>query len=208
LTGQRVLDVGAYNGCFSFECERRGASEVVAMDLSAPNQQGFGILRELTGSRRVRFETGSVYRLDEGTLGRFDVVLFLGVLYHLRYPLLAFDQLRKVTRGTLYIETLVIDDRFFEGGKDFQRLADYHAALPDVALWQFYKGDEISGDGSNWFGPNIRAVADGLESAGFVPKLQSRWGDRAGFQATPSGVGTISASYEWNSERIRNDLLL
>jgi tRNA (mo5U34)-methyltransferase len=208
LAGQRVLDVGAYNCCFSFECERRGAAEVVAIDLWPPQNMGFHVLRELVGSKRVRYELGSVYSLDERTLGRFDVVLFLGVLDHLRYPLLALDQLRKVTRGTLYVETLVIDHRFYCDGKDFQTLTAYHPVLQDVALWQFYKGAEIAGDASNWFGPNIRAVADALESAGFVPKLHSTWGDRAGFQATPSGVGTMPASYEWKSDAIRRDLLL
>jgi tRNA (mo5U34)-methyltransferase len=208
LTGRRVLDIGAYNCCFSFECERRGATEVVALDLQPPHDLGYFVLRDLTGSQRVRFEPGSVYRLDERVLGQFDVVLFLGVLYHLRYPLLALDQLRKVTRGTLYLETLVIDRRFFESGKDFQRLADYHPALTEVALWQFYKADEIAGDTSNWFGPNIRAVTDGLESAGFAPKLHSTWGDRAGIQAMPAGAGTMRDSYEWKSDRVRGDLLL
>lgn len=139
LRGMRVLDVGAFNCCFSFECERRGAGEVIAFDLQDPRELGFFVLRDLLDSRRVRFEQGCVYNLDRQMLGEFDIVLFLGVLYHLRYPLLAFDQLRKITRGTLYVETLVIDNRFLEGGKDFQALSDYHPALTTVPLWQFYK---------------------------------------------------------------------
>ncbi len=101
LSGLRVLDVGAFNGCY-----RRGAAEVVAMDLQDhPNDLGFELLKGMLGSK-VRFV-------------QFDIVLFLGVLYHLRYPLLSFDQLRKVTGRKLYLETLVIDHRFLEGGKDF-----------------------------------------------------------------------------------------
>jgi tRNA (mo5U34)-methyltransferase len=208
LRGKRVLDVGAFNGCFSFECERRGADEVVALDLQDPSGLGFFALRDLLGSRRVRFEQGSVYNLDSASLGQFDIVLFLGVLYHLRYPLLAFDQLRKITAGTLYVETLVIDDRFLHGGKDFQPLRDYHAALTEVALWQFYKGAELAGDSSNWFGPNIRAVLDGLESAGFQPRLHSTWGDRAGFQASAGANGTLQTSYEGQSQIVRRGLNL
>ena len=208
LTGKRILDVGAFNCCFSFECERRGAAEVVAMDLQDPRDLGFTTLKNLVGSERVRFEQGSAYNLDRAKLGQFDIVLFLGVLYHLRYPLLAFDQLRKVTAGTLYVETLVIDHRFLEGGRDFQLLGDYHSSLPNVPLWQFYKGNEMANDHSNWFGPNVRAVLDGLASAGFSPRLHRTWGDRAGFQAITTGSGTVDASYEGLSPVVRNGLNL
>lgn len=208
LSGHRVLDVGAFNGCFSFECERRQAAEVVALDLQTPQELGFSTLRDLVGSQRVRFEQGSVYNLSAAALGEFDIVLFLGVLYHLRYPLLAFDQLRKVTRGTMFVETLVIDDRVLEGGKDFQCLSKYHPALTEIPLWQFYKGSELADDPSNWFGPNIRAVLDGLESAGFRPHLHSTWGDRAGFQAVCSNSGTVESSYEGMSTIVKEGLHL
>ena len=177
------------------------------MDLQDPRDLGFDALSKLLGSQ-VRFEQGSVYNLDSTSLGEFDIVLFLGVLYHLRYPLLALDQLRKVTKGTLFLETLVIDNRFLDGQKDFQALRNYHPALENVALWQFYKGAELAGDHSNWFGPNIRGVLDGLESAGFSPRLQSTWGDRAGFQAAAGGPGTIGASYEGASDIVRKGLNL
>src|SRR5687768_4276077 len=62
LTGQRVLDVGAWNGCFSFECERRGAAEVVAYGLENPQCSGFNKIRELLHSR-VEYVQGSVYAL-------------------------------------------------------------------------------------------------------------------------------------------------
>jgi tRNA (mo5U34)-methyltransferase len=207
LSGTRVLDVGAFNGCFSFECERRGAADVVAMDLQDPNDLGFELLKGMLGSK-VRFVQGSIYNLDAANLGQFDIVLFLGVLYHLRYPLLSFDQLRKVTGRTLYLETLVIDNRFLEGGKDFQPLSSYHPALVDVPLWQFYKGPELANDHSNWFGPNIRAVLDGLESAGFAPRLHSTWGDRAGFQAEPTTGSTVALSYEGASPIVKKGLNL
>jgi tRNA (mo5U34)-methyltransferase len=205
LTGKRVLDIGAYNCCCSFECERRGASEVVAFDLQDPAALGFPVLREALGSSRVRFEQGSVYNLDPETLGKFDVILFFGVLYHLRYPLLALDQLRKVARGKIYIETLVIDHRFLEGGRDLQELASYHPALTEVPLWQFYKSNEMAGDYSNWFGPNIRAVLDAFESAGLPAELMGTWGDRAAFQASP-GRGHIGQSYEGMSEMVRQQM--
>lgn len=206
LSGKRVLDIGAFNCCCSFECERRGAAEVVALDLQDPAKLGFPILRDAIGSGRVRFVQGSVYNLDPDTLGKFDVVLFFGVLYHLRYPLLAIDQLRRIARGKIYIETLVMDHRVIEGGRDLQELASYHPVLPEIPLWQFYKGDELEGDYSNWFGPNIRAVLDAFESAGLPAQLIGAWGDRATFQATAGGHGHIGQSYEGMSAVIRQQL--
>jgi tRNA (mo5U34)-methyltransferase len=63
LAGKRVLDVGAWNGCFSFECERRGASEVIAYGLENPDVAGFNRLKELLSSR-VKYVQGSVYTLS------------------------------------------------------------------------------------------------------------------------------------------------
>ena len=208
LTGKRVLDVGAFNCCCSFECERRGASEVVALDLQNPAHLGYPVLRDAVASSRVRFVQGSVYHLDPETLGKFDVILFFGVLYHLRYPLLAIDQLRRVARGKIYIESLVIDHRFIEGGRDSQELSSYHPALPAVPLWQFYKSNELEGDYSNWFGPNIQAVLDAFESAGLPAELICTWGDRATFQATAGGRGHVGQSYEGMSEVVRKQLAL
>lgn len=206
LSGKRVLDVGAFNCCFSFECERRGAAEVVAMDLQGPAELGFSALRQALDSRCVRFVQGSVYNLNPAILGQFDVVLFFGVLYHLRYPLLAIDQLRRILRGTAYVESLVIDHRFLAEGRDFQELASYNPALTAIPLWQFYREDELAGDHSNWFGPNIRAVLDGFQSAGLTANLISTWGDRAAFQVTPGGKDTIHKSYEGMSELVWKEL--
>jgi tRNA (mo5U34)-methyltransferase len=208
LSGKRVLDVGAFNCCCAFECERRGAAEVVALDLQNPEELGFPVLKDALRSRRVRFAQASVYHLDPDELGTFDVILFFGVLYHLRYPLLALDQLRRVARGTIYAETLVIDQRFLAEGKDFVPLACYHEALTKVPLWQFYKADELAGDHSNWFGPNIQAVLDGFESAGLNASLICQWGDRAAFQAVAGGIGTMRKSYEGSSDLVQRELAL
>jgi tRNA (mo5U34)-methyltransferase len=112
LSGKRVLDVGAFNGCCSFECERRGAAEVIALDLQPPAALGFPLIRDAISSRRVEFVQGSVYNLNPAIWGNSMWSCFFGVLYHLRYPLLAIDQLRRILRGTVYIESLVIDHRF------------------------------------------------------------------------------------------------
>jgi len=210
LTGQRVLDVGAWNGGFSFECERRGASEVIALSLEDPKTSGFDRLKSLLGSN-VSYVLGSVYNLDPDVLGEFDIVLFLGVLYHLRYPLLAADKLRRVTKGELFIETHVIDQCFIPAGKTSSEAvpsAEISPSLQDVPLWQFYRRTELSGDASNWFGPNIRAVLDGFGSAGFDVTMTQSWGHRAGFRARPSRTTDLDLSYEGLSQILQQGLNL
>src|SRR5262249_20393338 len=110
LSGKRVLDVGAGQGCFSFEGERRGAREGGALSLGTPAWTGFDRLHRLIGSR-VRYVQGSAYTLSPEELGTFDVALLFGVLHKLRYPLLALDRLRAVLRGEVFVEAHVIDGR-------------------------------------------------------------------------------------------------
>src|SRR5579862_2781770 len=88
LRGKRVLDIGAWDGWFSFEMERRGAS-VVAVD--AVPSGNFLRARELLGSK-VEYLVADVYDLRPSDLGVFDIVLFLGVLYHLKHPMLALER--------------------------------------------------------------------------------------------------------------------
>lgn len=174
LSGKRVLDIGAWNGCMSFECERRGADEVLALSPEDPRSSGFELLRQISGSTRVRYHAGSCYRLDPEEIGHFDVVLLCGVLYHLRYPLLGLDNVRRVCQGTLYVETHVSDI-------DLWRIDERLLSLP---LWRFYRRDELFGDPSNWFGPTSQAVVEALESAGFaVDHMATSQPTRAVFRA-------------------------
>lgn len=101
LSGLRVLDVGTLDGAFSFECERRGAAEVLAIDLE--QRPGFTVLHELLESQ-VRFEHTSVYNLVPESLGSFDLVLCLGLLHRLQHPSVALERLRSVCHGTLILE--------------------------------------------------------------------------------------------------------
>ena len=79
LAGMRVLDIGARDGFFSFEAERRGAREVIALDNEPPHHTGFSIAAELLGSKAT-YITENVYSLNPEQYGRFDLVLFLGVI--------------------------------------------------------------------------------------------------------------------------------
>jgi len=109
LTGKSVLDVGTTNGGAAFICEARGASRVVVSDIASPERFGFAALSD-TGRLQREFVHGSIYELPELLGGEtFDIVLFWGVLYHLRHPLLGLDSLRRLARDLVYVETAVSD---------------------------------------------------------------------------------------------------
>ncbi|MEM6889116.1 MAG: DUF1698 domain-containing protein [Pseudomonadota bacterium] len=191
LTGKSVLDIGAWHGAFSFECERRGADRVLAFSLEDPEATGFNRLKEVLNSN-VEYKLGSVYSLQDYDLGTFDVVLFFGVLYHLRYPLLSFDRLRDVCKdtGAVYIETHILLEN------------------ADRPMWVFYPADDLLGDPSNWFSPNVRAVIDGMNTAGFDTVLTGQWGDRAAFRADAVGGDPHAGTYEGVSDEVRQRLSL
>jgi tRNA (mo5U34)-methyltransferase len=200
LAGKRVLDVGAWNGCFSFECERRGAAEVVACSLENPDQSGFNRLKALLGSR-VSYVQGSVYDLAPERMGVFDVVLFFGVLYHLRYPLLAVDRLRTVCGGSVYVETHVVSNRLMLRPPLalLGRLANIALLFRSTPIWRQYREYELHrGDRSNWFGPNAQAVMESFQSAGFDIVQVASWSDRAAFRAdaVPVPERLLAGSYE------------
>ncbi len=108
LTGLRVLDVGCAEGFFSFEAERRGAAEVVGIDSFPDSARRFNICRNALGSKATAYLC-NVYDLSPRTFGTFDLVLFYGVLYHLRHPLLALEKILEVCTGTMLLQTAVAE---------------------------------------------------------------------------------------------------
>jgi tRNA (mo5U34)-methyltransferase len=155
LAGQTVLDVGAWDGFFSFEAERRGAARVLATDSYCwdgshdwGGKRGFLLAREALASQ-VEDQEVDVLELAPEKVGMFDVVLFLGVLYHMRHPLLALERVASVTRGMVVVETVV----------------DMLGTRRPAAA--FYPGEELANDATNWFGPNPAAVVAMLKVAGF-----------------------------------------
>jgi tRNA (mo5U34)-methyltransferase len=153
FAGRTVLDIGAWDGFFSFEAERRGAARVVAADYYSwhgggwGTKDGFRFARDARGSK-VEDVDIDVMDLSPERIGVFDVVLFLGVLYHLRHPLLALERVASVTSGLLILETVV----------DMVGIR-----RPAMA---FYPDRELNNDPTNWWGPNVPAVEGMLRSAG------------------------------------------
>src|SRR5438132_9715216 len=154
LDGLSVLDIGAWDGFFSFEAERRGARRVLATDHFCWGGGGWGTKAGFDLARRVLRSKVQDKRIDvldisPQTVGVFDLVLFVSVLYHMRHPLLALEKMASVTRKLLIIETHV-------------DMLD----CPRPAM-AFYPGCELCNDGSNWCGPNPAMIEAMLTTVGF-----------------------------------------
>jgi tRNA (mo5U34)-methyltransferase len=154
LDGLRVLDVGAWDGFFSFEAERRGA-QVLATDhfcWSGPGlgtKAGFDLAHDAFSSQVEALDIDPFQLCPEAVGGTFDVVLLLGVLYHVKDPLGLLERVRSVTRNLLILET--------QCGMLLTR-------SPAAA---FFPGSELNADGTNWWAPNIPAAVGLLGAAGF-----------------------------------------
>jgi tRNA (mo5U34)-methyltransferase len=186
LRGKTVLDIGAWDGYFSFRAEREGAARVVAVDhyvwsLRLPEQREYWQRAKRSGEEsvaphlvpglwdpqglpgRAGFDRAKA-RLNSqvepmildfsndnlDALGKFDVVIFAGVLYHLENPMDALRRLAAVTREMAAIRTVAVH-------------------LPNVnsAVWEFYPGSELEGDATNWWAPNKLALEGAVKAAGF-----------------------------------------
>jgi tRNA (mo5U34)-methyltransferase len=147
LRGKRVLDIGAWDGWFSFEMERRGAS-VVAVD--ATDKTNFREAKALLNSK-VEYVVGDICRLKPRDIGYFDIVLFFGVLYHLKHPMLALENVCELSTGLVCVESFVTDNG--------------DAPVPTL---EFYEGDELAGQFDNWVGPNVSCLLAMCRATGFA----------------------------------------
>ncbi len=186
LHGKTVLDIGAYDGFYSFEAERRGASRVVSLDhyvwsldlrehvhywaeckqrgivpepyhstphwrpADLPGKRGYDTAHRLRDSR-AEVVVADFMTFEPATLGTFDVVLFLGVLYHLENPLGGMRRVFELTGDVAIIETAAVVIPGYE----------------HVPLSEFYESNELNGDVSNWWAPNLRALIGLCRAAGF-----------------------------------------
>ncbi|HJZ60482.1 MAG TPA: DUF1698 domain-containing protein [Gemmataceae bacterium] len=186
LRGKSVLDIGAFDGYFSFTAERLGARRVVALDhyvwsmdlaehvrhyeeckragvapapyhtmpywrpTDLPGKRGFDIAHRVLGSK-VEAVVADFMDMDLGGLGAFDVVLYLGVLYHMEDPLRALRRVAAVTGELAVVETAAV------------ALPGYEHA----AVCEFYESSELNFDVSNWWAPNVKALEGLCRAAGF-----------------------------------------
>jgi tRNA (mo5U34)-methyltransferase len=166
LRGQTVLDIGCNGGFYAIEMKRRGADRVVGIDSDATYLAQARFAAEVC-SVEIELYQLSVYEVARlGT--RFDLVLFMGVLYHLRHPLLALDLIHEhaardllvfqsMQRGSDAVEPVAPDYPFWET-EIFNR--------PDFPRLHFIE-QAYAGDPTNWWVPNRACSEALLRSAGF-----------------------------------------
>jgi tRNA (mo5U34)-methyltransferase len=152
LRGKRVLDIGTWDGWFAFEMERRGA-EVVAIDCW--DNPRFREMHAILNSR-VDYRRFDIYELTRDRIGKFDIALFMGVLYHLKHPLLALERVCALTTDFAAVESFI--------------LREEHRPKTAVErpLIEFYENDEMGGQTDNWCAPNLPCLLALCRTAGFA----------------------------------------
>ena len=153
LRGKRVLDIGAWDGWFNFEMERRGA-EVMAIDCW--DNPRFREMHEILGSR-VDYRQHDIYELTPELVGRFDIVLFLGVLYHLKHPLLALERVCALSTDLAAVDSFILRDEHHPGEHVTER-----------PVMEFYETDEFVGQTDNWVAPSLPCLLAFCRTAGFA----------------------------------------
>jgi tRNA (mo5U34)-methyltransferase len=194
LAGATVLDIGPWNGAFSFEAVRRGAQHVTAIGPEDPDITGFADLTRVLELDNITYIRDSLYNIPKMNIQPVDIVLFLGVIYHLRNPLLALDIIHQVCHSMLYVDAPIIDyGLHIQREGDFARLSD----LSDVPLVYFSNCDEIARgkDQSNWFKPNRAALRDWVASSGFEVVHQDHTPDW-GYVAARRGRREFQVEFE------------
>jgi tRNA (mo5U34)-methyltransferase len=167
VSGKSVLDIGCNAGFYSIEMKRRGASRVLGIDSDERYLDQARLASETLGFDDLEFAKLDVY--DVGTIGeKFDLVIFMGVLYHLRHPLLALDLIREhvaadmllfqsMQRGSKHVLPLEADYEFKETELFFE------SGFPKLHFIE----KQYSHDWTNWWVPNRACTEAMLRSAGF-----------------------------------------
>ena len=166
LSGRTVLDVGCNGGFYAIEMKRRGARHVLAVDTDARYLAQARFAAEVMDVE-IEFQQMSVFDLP--TLGRrFDLVLFMGVLYHLRHPLLALDLLSEHVVGERLIFQSMLRgaEESLAVGADYEFTDTTPFADPRYPTLYFVER-KYAGDPTNWWIPNAACAEAMLRSAGF-----------------------------------------
>jgi tRNA (mo5U34)-methyltransferase len=167
LEGRSVLDVGCNAGFYSLEMKRRNAGRVVGIDSDSHYLRQARFAAEQSGLD-IEFQQMSVYEVGK-LQEKFDLVIFMGVLYHLRHPLLALDLLHEhVVKDQMLFQCLQRGD---ERVPELEENYDFGEWLifdrPDFPKL-FFVEERYASDPTNWFIPNQSAVQAMLRSAGFA----------------------------------------
>ncbi|HKR95214.1 MAG TPA: TIGR04290 family methyltransferase [Candidatus Angelobacter sp.] len=176
LSGLSVLDIGCNGGFYSIELKKRGASRVLGVDVDDRYLDQARFAAQVLGLD-IELAKCSVYDVDS-IAGQFDYVLFMGVFYHLRYPLYALDKVIKKVKGTLVFQTMI------RGALNSPELKDdYHFWNTEIFSrsdfpCMYFIEKNYAGDPTNWWIPNHGAMEAMLRSSGLEIKAhpeQETW---------------------------------
>ncbi len=166
LSGAEVLDVGCNGGFYSIEMKRRGAQRVLGIDVDD---------RYLTQARyatrtlglEVEFEKRSVYEVDR-IAGQFDYVFFMGVFYHLRYPVYALDQVVTKIRpnGRLVFQSMLRGSNEAKQWAENYRFWETEQFRDPAYPAMYFVEQSYANDQTNWWIPNRAAAEAVLRSSG------------------------------------------
>ncbi|MFL5374309.1 MAG: TIGR04290 family methyltransferase [Myxococcales bacterium] len=167
LTGKSVIDIGCNAGFFSIEMSRRGAARVLAVDHDERYLEQARLAVEVAGARNVELRKMSVYDIAE--VGeKFDLVVFMGVFYHLRHPLLALDLVREHVASDLMLFECML--RGSPELKAFEPDYPFEVRQPfDDPAWprMHFIEKKYAHDPTNWWTPNRAGMEAMLRSSGF-----------------------------------------
>ncbi|AXC14605.1 Methyltransferase type 11 [Acidisarcina polymorpha] len=167
LSGWSVLDIGCSSGFYSLEMKKRGAAQVIAIDTNERYLDQAQFAAQVAGLE-IDFRHMAIWEIAK--LGqKFDLVIFMGVLYHLRHPLLALDLIHEhaaknlllfqtMQRGSRVIEAVAEDYDFTDGRAPFDK-----PGFPKIHFVE----QRYSGDPTNWWIPNRACSEAMLRSSGF-----------------------------------------
>ncbi len=166
LSGWKVLDIGCNAGFYSLELAKRGA-EVLAIDLDDHYlNQAAWVARQFGLEDKITFKKMQIYDLAH-VAEKFDLVWFMGVFYHLRYPILALDIIAQKVNKLLVFQTLSIPGNETMEVPDDLNLTDRErmkeAGYPKMAFIE----KSLAGDYTNWWAPNHQGIISMLRSCGF-----------------------------------------
>jgi tRNA (mo5U34)-methyltransferase len=164
LSGATVLDIGCNAGFYSIEMKRRGAKRVLGLDIDDRYLNQARFAAETLGLE-IEFQKCSVYEVDS-IPGQFDYVLFMGVFYHLRYPLYAMDKVIKKIGGKLLFQTMLRgSDRTRKWAENYHFWNKEIFSDPDFPCMYFIE-QKYADDPTNWWIPNTSAAEAMLRSSG------------------------------------------
>lgn len=167
LSGKSVLDVGCNAGFYSVAAKRRNAGRVLGVDAMRREIMQADFVRRALGLE-IEFRPLSVYDLSVSSVGRFDVTLALGLIYHLKHLVLGLEKLAQVTKDTLIVETALLPKRSkLIGSASRQEYVVGGLRRPLHTIGWIENPPEVAESAYNWFLPSLDGAVALLKAVGF-----------------------------------------